>query len=264
MNQDNFSTPTAFVIFGATGDLTSRKLVPALYELKAAGRLPNPFYLIGYARRDWDDRVLREKMSEAIHEFARSQPIEPKALENLLGSIRYLQAPFEDAEGYRRLGRMLDELGAVNRLYYLASPPDVYATIIQGLGEAGLARGTDGWARIVIEKPYGEDLKSAQELDAIVHRVFEEKQVYRIDHYLGKETVQNILVFRFANGIFEPLWNNRNVDHVQSGDGRSGRPGGILRKGGCDSRYLSKSHHPIVDADGHGSAGGFSCGCCAR
>jgi glucose-6-phosphate 1-dehydrogenase len=215
MSQANFLVPTAFVIFGVTGDLTSRKLVPAIYELKLADRLPNPFYIIGYARRDWTDEVMRDKLKQAVIEHAHSNPIDEGVLEALLGSMHYLQAPFEDMDGYNRLGQLLDKLGAANRLYYLAAPPDVYSTIIKGIGEAKLGCCPEGWTRIVVEKPYGEDLASAMALDEEVHRVFEENQVYRIDHYLGKETVQNILVVRFANGIFEPMWNRRNVDHVQ-------------------------------------------------
>jgi glucose-6-phosphate 1-dehydrogenase len=234
MPQANFLAPTALVIFGVTGDLTKRKLVPALYELKLADRLPNPFYVIGYARRDWNDQVMREHMREGITEFARSQPVNEDVVEQILGSMRYLRAPFEEADGYTRLAELLRELDVVNCLHYLASPPDVYATIVRGIGQAALAKSEAGWRRVIIEKPYGQDLASARALDADVHQVFDEDQVYRIDHYLGKETVQNILVFRFANGIFEPLWNRRNVDHVQIT---------VAECGGVESRagYYEKS-----------------------
>ncbi len=234
MPQANFLAATALVIYGVTGDLTKRKLVPALYELKLADRLPNPFYVIGYAWRDWNDQVLRDYMRQGITEFARSQPVNEEVIELLLGSMHYLRASFEEAAGYSNLAELLRQLAVVNRLHYLASPPDVYATIVRGIGEASLAHSGDGWTRVIIEKPYGQDIVSAQALDAEVHRVFDENQVYRIDHYLGKETVQNILVFRFANGIFEPLWNRTNVDHVQIT---------VAEFGGVESRagYYEKS-----------------------
>jgi len=138
MSQANFLVPTAFIIFGVTGDLTSRKLVPALYELKLADRLPNPFYIIGYARRDWNDESMREHLKQGVIQFAHSQPIEEDVLDALLGSMHYLQAAFEEEDGFRRLGQLLDKLGAENRLYYLAAPPDVYSTIIRGIGSAKL------------------------------------------------------------------------------------------------------------------------------
>jgi glucose-6-phosphate 1-dehydrogenase len=206
---------TAFVIFGVTGDLTRRKLAPALFELALAERLPQPFHLIGFARRAWDDALLTGELRKGAREFAPSSRAAEGGLGERLANVHYLCSGFDDLDGYRRLGKLLDELNVENRVYYLAAPPEAYLAIIRSIGEAGLARSTQGWTRIVVEKPYGQDLESARTLDAEVHKVFSEEQVYRIDHYLGKETVQNILVFRFANGIFEPLWNQRNVDHVQ-------------------------------------------------
>lgn len=208
--------PIALIIFGATGDLTHRKLAPALYQICRSGRLPAPLKVTGFARRDWSDEEFRSQMREAIREHGDStEAADEEALEQFLQSLSYVQSPFEDPDGYHRLSQLLDRMGEVNRIFYLATPPDYFPVIIDNIGKASLASCPTSWTRIVIEKPYGRDLDSAMELDEQVHKVFSEDQVYRIDHYLGKETVQNILVFRFANGIFEPLWDRRSVDHVQ-------------------------------------------------
>jgi glucose-6-phosphate 1-dehydrogenase len=214
-NKPDGSEHVAFVIFGVTGDLAHRKLIPALYELCLTQRFTAPLTIIGYARREWTDEQLREELKEGVRRFSRAQPVDEEILNQLVEDACYIQSTFDDLDGYERLGALIKSLNVKNVLFYLATPPDTYSNIVCRLGDSHLAGSDSGWRRVVIEKPYGRDLKSAQELEADVHQVFTEDQIYRIDHYLGKETVQNILVFRFANGIFEPLWSRHYVDHVQ-------------------------------------------------
>ncbi|MHB8733100.1 MAG: glucose-6-phosphate dehydrogenase [bacterium] len=221
--------PCAVVIFGATGDLTHKKLMPSLYTLARLGMIPPNLAIVGVARRPKTDEVFRAEMAEAIL-GAAADGGRPALWDAFAQGLFYVQAEFHDAEGYARLRATLDRVDqergtAGNRLYYLATAPEFYGDIIQQLDRHGLVEragptraGGDGrrpWTRVVVEKPFGRDLKSAQALNRTLLRVFREGQIYRIDHYLGKETVQNILVFRFANGIFEPLWNQHFIDHVQ-------------------------------------------------
>jgi len=212
--------PCVMVIFGATGDLTHRKLLPALYNLALEHPLPAGFSVVGFARRPYNDDIFREQALEAVNQFSRQKPVNPQVWESFSSGIRYLQSDFNDPAGYEKLNALLNKLDQErgtggNRIFYLSTPPSQYPDIIQRLGAMGLNRNRKGWTRIIIEKPFGHDLASAHELNRQVGRVFKEEQVYRIDHYLGKETVQNILVFRLANGIFEPVWNRRYVDHIQ-------------------------------------------------
>ncbi len=218
--EERAADPCVFVIFGATGDLTRRKLVPALFSLFLQGLLPTSSAIVGFARRPWSDEQFREEMRRGLQAHAPSLARDEESWNTFARLLEYNQSTFEDVDGYIRLARRLQDLGRErgipgNRLFYLATPPSEYEPIIERLGQTGLQRQDDGWARIIIEKPIGIDLASARELNARIRSVFAEDQVYRIDHFLGKETVQNILVFRFANSIFEPVWNSRYVDNVQ-------------------------------------------------
>jgi glucose-6-phosphate 1-dehydrogenase len=210
------------VIFGASGDLTKRKLVPALWSLFQSRVLPEPFAVIGVARSEMSNEQFRARMRQAISEFARVQPPTQKVWDRFAQALFYYAGDPADAGLYGGLVEYLrhveQERGTGgNRLFYCATPPSLYPPLVRRLGEAGLNRAPEGggWVRIIIEKPFGRDLASARALNQVVASVFAEDQVYRIDHYLGKETVQNVLVFRWANGIFEPLWNRNHVDHVQ-------------------------------------------------
>jgi glucose-6-phosphate 1-dehydrogenase len=208
--------PATLVIFGASGDLTRRKLLPALYRLSRDQRLPARFSIIGVAREEFGDDGFRQEFRDSLREFA-GVTTDDEVANSLSERMHYVGGDFKDPAIYQQLAaciRGIDSAGGV--LFYLAIPPGAYANVIEQLGAAGLSTGTDsGWRRIIIEKPFGTDLQTARELNQVVHRHFDEEQVFRIDHYLGKETVQNLMVFRFANGMFEPVWNRRYIDHVQ-------------------------------------------------
>jgi glucose-6-phosphate 1-dehydrogenase len=214
--------PAVFVLFGATGDLAHRKVVPALFQLWRTSLLPHEFAIVAIGRRPFTDEAFRAELRASLDRFSRVLPIETSVWESFAERITYHRGDFGDPALYDGLATRLDELDAArgtrgNRCYYLATQPSAFAEIIAGLGGAGLDHEHHGagWRRIVIEKPFGRDLTSAVRLNREVGKVFRESQVYRIDHYLGKETVRNILVFRFGNGIFEPIWHRRYVDHVQ-------------------------------------------------
>jgi glucose-6-phosphate 1-dehydrogenase len=211
--------PTTLVIFGATGDLAQRKLLPAIYNLAHEGALPERFSLIGIARTQQPDEQYRDFARDAIQKYSRREPDEA-VLSSLLGRMRYVGASFDDPAAYDGLSQIageLDEEAGIpfNRVFYLATAPGFFETIAKSLGERGLDRREGADVRLVVEKPFGHDLASAKELNRALLSVFDERQIFRIDHYLGKETVQNMLVLRFANGIFEPLWNRSYIDHVQ-------------------------------------------------
>src|SRR4051794_17913203 len=211
---------TTLVIFGATGDLARRKLLPALYNLAHEGALPERFNLVGISRRDQSDDAFRDFARDAIKEFSRREP-DQQVLDGLLERLRYIGFSFDDSGGYGKLADAIDDLDTaaggdpLNRAYYLSTAPEYFAVITQALKDAGLNRHDKADVRVVIEKPFGNDLDSARELQGVVSSVFRERQVFRIDHYLGKETVQNIMAFRFANYMFEPLWNRNYIDHIQ-------------------------------------------------
>jgi glucose-6-phosphate 1-dehydrogenase len=213
--------PCSIVVFGATGDLTSRKILPAIYNLRRAGLLPAETSVVGFSRRKLSDADFRKMTRESLEAHSRMK-IEDGLFHDFAESIFYEPGDFADRAAYRDLVERLEQIDAArgtrgNRLFYLATPPSAYEEIVENLGHAGLHQQgeREGWARIVVEKPFGHDLESARKLNDALVSVFDESQVYRIDHYLGKETVRNLMVFRFGNGIFEPLWNRRYVDHVQ-------------------------------------------------
>ena len=240
--------PTSLVIFGATGDLAHRKLLPALYNLAHEGALPERFELIGIGRRDKADEDFREAIRKSIEQYSRREPDED-VLDGLLSDVRYVQGAFDEDEMYAELGRTLQEFDEraglpLDRVFYLSTAPEFFPLIAGKLGDAGLNRVDEAQVRVVIEKPFGYDLASARELNSRLLEVLEEEQIFRIDHYLGKETVQNLMALRFANALFEPVWNRNYIDNVQitaaEDIGIEGRAGYYERAGAL--RDLVQNH----------------------
>jgi glucose-6-phosphate 1-dehydrogenase len=228
--------PCTVVLFGASGDLAKRKVIPAMYDLAIHNSLGSRYAIVGYARTQMTDEIFRKQAGDAAKTISEVGPLDPQKWDEFGSNLYYHAGDYGNQEDYAKLAKRLAELQESkklggNRLFYLSTPPEVYPDIIEQLGRAGLAQPAtpDSWVRIIIEKPFGRDLGSAKELNRIVLNVFEEQQVYRIDHYLGKDTVQNLLVLRFGNGIFEPLWNRNYVDHVQI---TAAETLGVERRGG--------------------------------
>jgi glucose-6-phosphate 1-dehydrogenase len=219
--------PCTMVIIGATGDLTERKLAPALYNLMLGGALPPEFTVVGFARRDLSNSEFREHLRKGIDEYSRNRPIKASIWESFSAGIEYQRGEFHDDAAWAALAKRLERIDrdrgtSGNRLFYLAVPPALHAEIVRQIEGAGLSgndgadgRRSRGWSRVIVEKPFGFDLASARQLNRQLRDVFDEDQIFRIDHYLGKETVQNLSVFRFGNGLFEPIWNRRYIDSVQ-------------------------------------------------
>ena len=236
----NRADPCILVIFGASGDLTRSKLLPAIFNLTESGHLPEEFAVLGVARPQIDQDAYRTQMREQVR-LVEGEPLEPDKWKRIEDRLSYVSGEFNDAALFERLKTTLGEVSqrfhiAPNYLFYLAVPPDLFGAVADGLAAAGLTNEADGWRRVIVEKPFGYDLESARALNAELRKGLRESQIYRIDHYLGKETVQNIMAFRFANGIFEPIWNRRYVDHVQmtvAEDAGVGKRGAYYDKAGA-------------------------------
>lgn len=215
--------PCVFVVFGASGDLTRRKLIPALYNLAVSRLLPPGFSIVGFAVTDLDDETFRKSMHEGVAQFSRRKPVDEAVWNDFASRLHYVSGRFDDPANFQKLRAKLEELDAKNatrgnRLYYLAIPPSFFPMVNDQLAKAGLVADPNDagrFSRIIVEKPFGRDLASGDALNADLHRVFHERQIFRIDHYLGKETVQNLVALRFGNAIFEPIWNRNHIDQVQ-------------------------------------------------
>ncbi|HSK87875.1 MAG TPA: glucose-6-phosphate dehydrogenase, partial [Anaerolineales bacterium] len=212
----NNNLPVSIVIFGASGDLTQRKLVPSLFNLCRKDRMPSRFRIVGYGNTAFSDEQFRDHLKEGLREFASFKYSEDE-WNRFASTLVYQQGRYTDLADFKKLGNFLKEWegGSGNRVYYMATPPGIFPNIIDLLGLTNQLGEENGWRRVVIEKPFGTDLESARSLNEQIHKTLHEGQIYRIDHYLGKETVQNILMLRFANTIFEPLWNRNYIDHVE-------------------------------------------------
>src|SRR5437588_7712206 len=220
MRLERTAEPCTVVIFGASGDLAKRKLIPALRRVVQERLLPAECAISGLGRTPMSDEEFREKMKESVVEFSEAKSVDEEVWHSFAQGIRFLPSNIDKPECYTELAKMLEEVDRErgtqgNHLFYLSVAPEFYAEAVKQLGEAGLTKQDKGWVRVIIEKPFGTSLESARELNQQILKYLDEKQIYRIDHYLGKETVQNLLVFRFANGIYEPLWNRQYIDHVQ-------------------------------------------------
>lgn len=232
--------PCILTIFGATGDLTRRKLLPALYDMAAQNLLPAEFVIVGFGRREKDEAEFRKELKSGVQEFARLK-FKSEVWDALEGKIFYQRGAYDDSKSHADLETRLGELDtqfstAGNRMYYLSIPPEEFAGVIENLGQLARKAKDNGWRRLIVEKPFGQDLPSARALNEMLSKYFPENDVFRIDHYLGKETVQNILALRFANTIWEPLWNNHYIDHVQivvSEEVGVGRRGGYYETSGA-------------------------------
>src|SRR5450432_669115 len=228
--------PCTVVLFGASGDLAKRKVIPAMFDLATHGLLGPQYAIVGFARTPMNDESFRASLADTSKNMSEVGPIDPKKWDEFASNLHYQHGEYGKAEDFTNLAKRLTEIEgdkklSGNRLFYLSTPPEVYKDIVEQLGKAGLAKPSseNAWTRIIIEKPFGRDLASAKDLNKTVLGVFDEPQVYRIDHYLGKDTVQNLLVLRFSNGIFEPLWNRNYIDHVQI---TAAETLGVERRGG--------------------------------